>query len=119
MKGHEGVNELAAAIEGIVERRLRRVDALALGTLRADGWLKVDRFNAPFPPGQFYTLHHLTTSDPLTVTAETVVGDHGSHSHSVTRPAELAPLAAGERVLVAWVNDGADPIIVGRVRRTA
>jgi hypothetical protein len=41
------------------------------------------------------------------------VGDHGTHTHSVTAPASWT---AGDRVLVAFVEGNQDdPVVVGRL----
>ncbi len=48
----------------------------------------------------------------IQTTTDATVGDHGIHNHDVPRPLQLAPLSPGDRVLVAWVNDGMDPIVI-------
>ena len=116
MKGNEGANQFADVLVGFVQRHAPDREWLDLGVIQADLSLKADRFKIAFPVGRYYLLHQLQAPDPLAITSATVVGDHGSHTHAVPRPAEYAPLAAGDRVLIAWVNDSTDPVVVGRVR---
>ncbi|WP_199615554.1 hypothetical protein [Paenibacillus alkalitolerans] len=71
--------------------------------------LKLDRFPIPFPPGQYLVCRALTISDPM-VTTEPAGTD--MHSHQVKPPTQLKALEVGDRVLVAWVNGGTDPVII-------
>jgi len=107
-----GASKLAQVIAERIASQTQRPDALELGTIQADMSLKLDRFAVPVPKGEYLVCRSLTLQDPMATTMETTVGDHGTHTHGVPRPAQLAPLAPGDRVIVAWVNDGIDPVII-------
>lgn len=49
---------------------------------------------------------------PATEGAHEHPDTEGAHQHDVVRPLELTPLQPGDRVLVAWVNDGVDAIVL-------
>lgn len=102
-------NMLARLIDGRIMDRLQRPDALELGTIQPDMSLLVDRFKVPIPAGDYLVCRSLRLADPMVTTAP---GGGDGHTHQVPRPAELAPLAPGDRVLVAWVNNGSDPVVV-------
>ncbi|EMT38118.1 hypothetical protein TthWC1_2359 [Thermoanaerobacter thermohydrosulfuricus WC1] len=107
-----GISKLAQVIAERIASQTQRPDMLELGTIQADMSLKLDRFAVPIPQGDYLICRSLTLPDPMAVTSATSVGDHGSHSHNVLRPSQLAPLAPGDRVLVAWVNDGMDLVVI-------
>jgi len=107
-----GANKLAQVIAERIASQTQRPDTLELGTIQADMSLKLDRFAVPIPQGDYLVCRSLTLPDPMAITTEATVGDHGSHSHDVPRPAQLASLVPGDRVLVAWCNNGIDPIVI-------
>lgn len=107
-----GASKLAQVIAERIVSQTQRPDTLELGTIQFDMSLKVDRFAVPIPKGEYLVCRGLTLPDPMAITTEAAVGDHGTHTHSVPRPDQLAPLSPGDRVLVAWVNDGIDPIVI-------
>lgn len=94
MKGNRGINLLAQVISGRIAEQTRGSDELELGTIRPDAGLLLDRFPVPIPKGSY------------------LVG------RRLTEPETLSPLQAGDRVLVAWVNGGTDPVIVDVVVST-
>jgi len=107
-----GASKLAQVIAERIASQTKQPDTLELGTIQADMSLKLDRFVVPIPQGDYLICRSLTLPDPMAITTEAAVGDHGTHTHSVPRPDQLAPLSPGDRVLVAWVNDGIDPIVI-------
>lgn len=131
---NSGASKLAQAIAERVASQTHRPDPLELGTIQGDMSLKLDRFAVPIPAGDYLLCRSLTLPDPMTVTVagqgthpHGPSGEHsqeggsgvhshpaseGAHIHSVVRPAPLAPLAPSDRVLVAWVNDGIDPVVI-------
>lgn len=104
-----GANLLARVIEERVREMVRGPDVLELGTIQADGSLLLDRFPWPIPRGEYLVCRSLTLPDPV---AETGPGGADGHTHPVRRPEGLAPLRPGDRVLVAWVNRGSDPVVI-------
>jgi len=109
---NRGASKLAQVIAERIASQTQQPDALELGTIQDDMSLKLDRFAVPVPKGEYLVCRSLKLSDPMTITTEAIVGDHGTHTHDVLRPAQLAPLTPGDRVLVAWVNGGIDPVII-------
>jgi len=108
-------------------QRLQRPDVLELGIIQSDMSLKLDRFPIPIPKGDYLVCRTLLLPDPLT---ETDGGwkDQGfvepfdppaQHWHKVKRPPALAPIKPGDRVLVAWVNNGTDPVVIDVVMPNA
>lgn len=130
---NSGASKLAQVIAERISNQTARPDALELGTIQDDLSLKLDRFAVPLPAGEYLVCRSLTLPDPMTVTVSgdgahshgpsgghiqyTGDGVHshsgeGPHTHDVVRPEQLAPLVPGDRVLVAWVNGGIDPVII-------
>lgn len=132
--GKEGANKLAQVIVGRISSQTQRPDALELGVVQGDMSLKLDRFAVPIPSGEYLVCRRYTIPDPMTVT---VAGqgthphgpsgehppesgenlhehpdDEGAHVHEIVRPPELGAIEPGDRVLVAWVNGGIDPVII-------
>jgi hypothetical protein len=111
--------KLVQQVMGIAQKAVPLPDWLDKGHLLADGSLRVDRFSVPFPLGTYYWLMPFLLPDPMTTSVAVVVGDHGAHSHDIPRPVALTPPQIGTDtdLLVAFVNGGVDPIIVGIIRR--
>lgn len=120
MRGNTGANQLASVLAQMIHQGAGALDQdwLDLGTIQADGSLKTDRFLKPFPVGQFY-VHPTFTRQYLrdAVTVTTAAGGGDGHTHQVTLPAipnPDYPLVSGDRVVVAWLNDGVDPFVLMR-----
>ena len=102
-------NLLARLIDSRIAERAWRPDALELGTIQPDMSLLLDRFQVPIPDSGYLVCRSLRLADPMVTTAP---GGGDAHTHQVPRPAELAALVPGDRVLVAWVNNGSDPVVI-------
>lgn len=76
---------------------------MELGTIQSDMGLKCDHFGPVIPKGAYDIARSLTLPDPMTTTSD---------GYSVARPAQLAPLKSGDRVLVAWINDATIPVVI-------
>lgn len=109
---NSGASKLAQVIAERIASQTQRPDALELGTIQADMSLKLDRFAVPIPQGDYLVCRSLTLPNPMATTTEAAVGEHSTHSHDVPRPEQLAPLSPGDRVIIAWVNNGIDPVII-------
>lgn len=107
-----GVGKLAQVLSERIGQQTQRPDVLELGVIKSDMSLLLDRFPIPIPWGEYLVCRSLTLPNPMATTTLTSIGDHGSHSHNVPLPSQLSPLKPGDRVLIAWVNDGTDPVII-------
>jgi len=131
---NSGASKLAQVIAERISAQTARPDALELGSIQEDMSLKIDRFAVPIPQGEYLVCRTLTLPDPMTKTIKgqgihphgpsgghsqfsgtgvhSHPGDEGAHVHNIVRPEQLSPLKPGDRVLVAWVNGGIDPVII-------
>lgn len=107
-----GMSKLAQVLSERIGEQTKRPDALELGTIQGNMSLLIDRFPIPIPWGEYLVCRSLTLPNPMATTTLTSIGDHGSHSHNVPLPSQLSPLKPGDRVLIAWVNDGTDPVVI-------
>ncbi|NSW90206.1 MAG: hypothetical protein HPY74_05925 [Firmicutes bacterium] len=135
-QSNKGVNKLARVLLSRMKQTGSKPDILELGTIKSDYSLLTDRFPIAIPKGEYLVCRSLTLNaeQPLTITAENQ-GQHphgpsgghsqysgdgvhshpdteGQHIHDVVLPDLMKPLKPGDRVLVAWVNDGTDPVVI-------
>jgi hypothetical protein len=115
MAGNRGINRLARALDARMKAVAASPDALELGTIQYDMSLKLDTFGVTIPQGHYLVCRSLTLQDPMVQTSQ--AGDP-AHTHDVPVPPQLTPLKPGDRVLVAWVNQGTDPVVVDVVVST-
>jgi hypothetical protein len=119
-----------------ISTQTARPDALELGSIQGDMSLKIDRFAVPIPKGEYLVSEwaaKLGLPDfSLVGMGEYPVKDDGS-PEPVTewtpqtrwdwKPQEVdevkievkPDLKPGDRVLVAWMNDHTDPVVVSKV----
>ena len=128
---NSGASKLAQAIAERISTQTAKPDALELGIIQSDMSLKIDRFAVPIPKGQYLITEW---NAKLWIPAFTIDGNQNglkdSRNGAVTgdatfyfRPTiiddvriEVKPdLKPGDRVLVAWVNNHTDPIVVSKV----
>ena len=128
---NSGANKLAQVIAERISTQTARPDTLELGTIQGDMGLKIDRFAVPIPKGE-YLIAEWTAK--LWLPAFIIDGNQNGLKDSLNgavtgdatfyfRPTiiddvkiEVKPdLKPGDRVLVAWVNDGTDPVVVSKV----
>lgn len=126
-----GASKLAQVIAERIASQTQRPDALELGTIQSDMSLKLDRFAVPIPRGE-YLITEWTAK--LSLPAFSIDGNQtgllDSRNGPVTGNAtfnfqpvvidnvkiEVKPdLKPGDRVLVAWVNNHTDPIVISKV----
>lgn len=106
---NSGVSKLAQVIAERIAGQTARPDVLELGTIQADMSLKTDHFEKPIPKGEYLVCRTLTLPNLMTTTN---IAGQDAHIHTVIRPEQLSPLKPGDRVLVAWVNGGIDPVVI-------
>jgi hypothetical protein len=133
---NSGVSKLAQVIASRIASQTQRPDALELGTIQGDMSLKLDRFAVPIPKGDYLIAEWLvkvslpvfsllgTETSPVD---EQGVPQPGATTTPLTKyefrefevdqvKLEFKPdLKPGDRVLVAWVLDGTEPIILSKV----
>lgn len=133
---NSGANKLAQVIAERISTQTAMPDALELGTIQSDMSLKIDRFAVPIPQGEYliseWTAKLSFPAFSLVGRGEYPVKDDGSPEPvtewtSQTRwdwkpreidkvKIEIKPdLKPGDRVLVAWVNNHTDPVVVSKV----
>lgn len=131
-----GASKLAQVIAERIASQTQRPDALELGTIQSDMSLKLDRFAVPIPRGEYliaeWTVKLSFPAFSLVGRGEYPVKNDGSPEPPTqwtqqTRwdwtPKEIdevkievkPDLKPGDRVLVAWVNDHTDPVVVSKV----
>lgn len=133
---NSGTSKLAQVIAERITSQTARPDALELGMIQDDMSLKLDRFAVPVPQGEYLVAEWMAK---LSLPAFSLVGpgeyeveDDGTPIPIPTGYAqsrwdwhpkeikgvkiEIKPeLKPGDRVLVAWVNDGTDPVVLSKV----
>ena len=128
---NSGANKLAQVIAERISTQTARPDALELGTIQSDMSLKLDRFAVPIPQGEYLIVEWIAK---LSLPAFSIDGNQtgllDSRNGPVTGNAtfnfqpvvidnvkiEVKPdLKPGDRVLVAWVNNHTDPIVISKV----
>ena len=133
---NSGTSKLAQVIAERISTQTARPDTLELGSIQGDMSLKIDRFTVPIPRGEYLIAEWMAKlSFPafsLVGMGEYPVKDDGSPEPGATptpqtrwdwKPREIdevkieikPDLKPGDRVLVAWVNDGTDPVVVSKV----
>lgn len=130
------INQLAEIIAERITLQTQRPDSLELGEIQPDLSLKIDRFAIPIPKGEYmiaeWTARVTLPPFSLVGRGESPVTNDGTPIpltgwtqqtrwdwHSRTIPdvkIEIKPeLQAGDRVLVGWVNNNIDPIVISKV----
>lgn len=111
----QGWDNLRGSIARIAGQSVTVRTVLELATVQADLSLLTDNFGLTIPASDYVKDQRFTFLDPYETTNPTAVGDHGTHVHTVPRHLFLGPLLPGDRVLVAWVNEATDAVVVMRV----
>lgn len=117
-----GSSKLAEVLVGRIRKEGESPQVIDFGTITAGGGLQPDSFKAVIPNGSYTVLRHLKlgkSGEEMTVTkmdseAGESEGDAQTippHEHSVPVPDGLQGMQAGDRVLLAWVQNEA--VIIG------
>ncbi|WP_148222341.1 hypothetical protein [Caldicellulosiruptor hydrothermalis] len=128
---NSGASKLAQVLIERIATQTQKADVLELGTIQSDMSLKLDRFSVPIPQGEYLVAEWLVKLEiPFFEAKATQTGLKDSTGGDVTgeanfsfQPANIdkvklnfkADLKAGDRVLVAWVNDNTDPVVICKV----
>ena len=136
MAGNSGANKLARVLYQKMKATNQNRDQLELGRILADFSLQTDYFPIPIKKGDYLITRQLSfdIEAPLTQTIKGQgnhphgpsgnhsqyrdTGEHmhpedeGEHIHDIILPKKMYPLEPGDRVLVAWLNQGTDVIVL-------
>lgn len=128
---NSGANKLAQIIAERISTQTARSDTLELGTIQGDMSLKIDRFAVPIPRGEYLiaewtaklSLPAFSIGGNQTGLLDSMNGDVTGNATFNFQPVvidnvkiEVKPeLKPGDRVLVAWVNNYTDPVVVSKV----
>jgi len=114
----------------------QKPDALELGTIQNDMSLKLDRFTVPIPKGDYLITEWIVKASfpafSLVGSGEYPVDEDGNPVGDTSwtqqtrwdwQPRDVdqvklefkPDLKPGDRVLVAWVNDHTDPVVLSKV----
>lgn len=105
-ESNPGTNKLANVLTGRMRKENESPLVLDFGEIQKDESLVTNTFPKPVPKGDYSILRQLTlggTGEELTITRN----DASDHIHSVVIPEKMRRVAAGDRVLVAWVQNEA------------
>lgn len=117
--GHPGTSKLANVLSKRMKAENESPLVIDFGEIQGNGSLLTNTFPVPIPKGEYSVCRQLTlgaTGEKLTETgkADTGKGKHGghvsgdgSHEHNISIPEKMRSLKAGDRVLVAWVQNEA------------
>ena len=132
VKPVKGVDKLGLVLHSRMVQTSAAPAIIEFGTIKSNLSLQTDSYPVPIPKGQYHVCRSLVHKDPLTVTKDGD-GNHGhgpsgghaqysgdgihshpategGHVHQIVRPANMRPLKAGDRVLVAWI--GSEAVVV-------
>lgn len=128
---NSGASKLAQVIAERISSQTARPDALELGSIQGDMSLKIDRFAVPIPAGEYLiaewtaklSLPAFSIGGSQTGLLDSMNGDVTGNATFNFQPVVIdnvkigvkPDLKPGDRVLVAWVNDGTDPVVVSKV----
>ena len=128
---NSGASKLAQVIAERISTQTVRPDALELGIIQSDMSLKIDRFAVPLPAGEYLiaewtaklSLPAFSIDGSQTGLLDSMNGDVTGNATFNFQPVvidnvkiEIKPeLKPGDRVLVAWVNNHTDPIVISKV----
>nr|DAO43632.1 MAG TPA: Protein of unknown function (DUF2577) [Caudoviricetes sp.] len=108
--GHPGTSKLATVLSQRMKKESDSPLALDFGEIQGNGSLVTNTFPVPIPKGDYSVCRHVgglsfTISEGGHAGHENQTSTHntGSHKHTVKPPV----IQAGDRVLVAWVQNEA------------
>ncbi len=130
-RGSDGANKLAQVIAERIGNQTAQADALELGTIQGNMSLKLDRFAVPIPRGEYlisdwtaklslpafslFGVGEYPIGDPITYFTPPYRWDWEPQTVNPVKIEIRPELKPGDRVLVAWVNDGTDPVVMSKV----
>lgn len=107
-----GMSSLAGVIKKISKGEQDTSLVLDFGVIQADKSLLTNTFKIPIPRSDYLVCGQLKKATDSASTSYADISEHGSHRHSVTITTHDA-LEAGDRVLVAWVQN--DAVVIDKI----
>lgn len=101
--GHKGTAKLAEVLSRRIKKENDSPLILDFGEIQANGSLLTNTFPVPIPKGDYSVCRQLTLGgkdDKFTLT-------DGEGPHDYEMPEKMKSIEAGDRVLVAWVQNEA------------
>lgn len=136
--GHRGISMLASVLVQRMKRENESPLVLDFGEIQANGSLLTNTFPIPIPKGNYSVCRSLTlgrAGELLTGTDKSGMHEHqeglheghitgdgthshngGTHGHTVLIPEKMRSVRAGDRVLVAWVQN--EPVVVDIIEKS-
>ena len=136
MLANSGASKLAQVIAERISTQTAMPDALELGIIQGDMSLKIDRFAVPIPRGEYliaewtaklsfpafslvgrgeYPVKNDGSPEPPTQWTQQTRWDWTPKEIDEVKIEVKPDIKPGDRVLVAWVNDHTDPVVVSKV----
>ena len=133
---NSGTSKLAQVIAERISIQTAWPDALELGIIQGDMSLKIDRFAVPIPRGEYliaewtaklsfpafslvgmgeYPVKNDGSPEPVTEWTPQTRWDWKPREVDEVKIEVKPDLKPGDRVLVAWVNNRTDPVVVSKV----
>lgn len=102
--GHPGTAKLASVLCQRMKKENETPLILDFGEIQANGSLMANTFPIPIPKGDYSVCRQLTLGDTGEVLTST---NEIQPEHEITIPEKMRSVRAGDRVLVAWVQNEA------------
>lgn len=102
--GHPGTAKLASVLCQRIKKENETPLILDFGEIQANGSLMTNTFPIPIHKGDYSVCRQLTLGDTGEVLTST---NEIQPEHEITIPEKMRSIEAGDRVLVAWVQNEA------------
>ncbi len=110
-----GANKLTNTLAGMMRSISDKPPALDFGIINSDYSLTTNLFRKPIPKNEYSVCRQLLYDPSVPLTKTYTDGEHGhpdasppgTHYHEVKLPKKMRWLKAGDKVLVAWIQNEA------------
>lgn len=99
MESHQGINQLAGVLQGRSKAVSEKAPVIDVGEIQGDMSLLTNKFPLPVPQSDYMVCRSVTWGKVGDMVDHILVGD------------SLRWLKAGDRVLVAWIDEN-DPCVI-------
>lgn len=101
---NDGVSRLAAVLDSRMEQHAAKPLCLDFAEIQADGSLLSNTFPIPIPKSDYRVCRQLTLGKTGDAFCDVRADEHSGKAYL---PESMRQLQAGDRVLIAWVQDTA------------